>query len=91
MADSQEAVLTSTTIEALPKIAEGKVRTLYEVDNKTLLFVATDRISAYDVIMDNVSKINPYPALHCLVPCETLKNNIAIAVSNPLLITTNSF
>ncbi|CZR68428.1 probable phosphoribosylaminoimidazole-succinocarboxamide synthase [Phialocephala subalpina] len=48
-----DTVLTSTSIEGLPKIAEGKVRDLYEVDSKTLLFVATDRISAYDVIMDN--------------------------------------
>ncbi|PSK34839.1 Phosphoribosylaminoimidazole-succinocarboxamide synthase [Elsinoe australis] len=33
------------------KIATGKVREIYEADSKTLLFVATDRISAYDVIM----------------------------------------
>ncbi|KFY35372.1 hypothetical protein V494_05967 [Pseudogymnoascus sp. VKM F-4513 (FW-928)] len=46
-------VLTSSSIEGLPKIAEGKVRDLYEVDDKTLLFVASDRISAYDVIMKN--------------------------------------
>ena len=39
----------------LPLIATGKVRELYEVDADTLLFVASDRISAYDVIMDNVS------------------------------------
>ena len=50
-----ETALTSTSLDALPKIAEGKVRDLYEVDPKTLLFVATDRISAYDVIMENVS------------------------------------
>lgn len=37
----------------LPLLAKGKVRDIYEVDEKTLLFVATDRISAYDVIMDN--------------------------------------
>lgn len=37
----------------LRKIATGKVREIYEIDNKTLLFVATDRISAYDVIMKN--------------------------------------
>lgn len=37
----------------LPLIARGKVRDIYEVDDKTLLFVATDRISAYDVIMAN--------------------------------------
>ncbi|KAH6677658.1 putative phosphoribosylaminoimidazole-succinocarboxamide synthase [Halenospora varia] len=40
-------------IERLSKIATGKVRELYEVDKDTLLFVATDRISAYDVIMGN--------------------------------------
>ncbi|PMD54335.1 phosphoribosylaminoimidazole-succinocarboxamide synthase-like protein [Hyaloscypha bicolor E] len=48
-----DTVVTKTSLEALPKIAEGKVRDLYEVDSKTLLFVASDRISAYDVIMDN--------------------------------------
>ncbi|KAH9223120.1 phosphoribosylaminoimidazole-succinocarboxamide synthase-like protein [Leptodontidium sp. 2 PMI_412] len=46
-------VLTSTALTALPKIAEGKVRDLFEVDSKTLLFVASDRVSAYDVIMQN--------------------------------------
>ncbi|QLL34419.1 hypothetical protein HG536_0G02800 [Torulaspora globosa] len=37
----------------LPLIARGKVRDIYEVNSQTLLFVATDRMSAYDVIMDN--------------------------------------
>jgi hypothetical protein len=49
-----DAIVTETSLEALPKIATGKVRDLYEIDSKTLLFVASDRISAYDVIMDNV-------------------------------------
>ena len=40
---------------ALPLVASGKVRDLYEIDATTLLFVASDRISAYDVIMKNVS------------------------------------
>ncbi|KAF4635122.1 hypothetical protein G7Y89_g2979 [Cudoniella acicularis] len=48
-----EVALTSISLEGLPKLATGKVRELYEVDEKTLLFVATDRISAYDVIMGN--------------------------------------
>ena len=39
----------------LPKVASGKVRDLYAIDDDTLLFVASDRISAYDVIMENVS------------------------------------
>lgn len=47
--------LTRTNLEgALPLIARGKVRDLYEVDDKTLLFIATDRISAFDVVMENV-------------------------------------
>lgn len=37
----------------LPLIARGKVRDIYEVNPKTLLFVATDRISAYDCSMSN--------------------------------------
>lgn len=36
---------------ALPHVASGKVREIYEVDAEHLLFVATDRISAYDVIL----------------------------------------
>jgi phosphoribosylaminoimidazole-succinocarboxamide synthase len=39
----------------IKKIASGKVREIFEIDDKTLLFVATDRISAYDVILNNVS------------------------------------
>ena len=45
-----------TTIDlkgSLHLIARGKVRDLYEIDKETLLFVASDRISAYDVIMKN--------------------------------------
>ena len=37
----------------LSLIAQGKVRNLYETDKTTLLFVATDRISAFDVVMRN--------------------------------------
>lgn len=39
----------------IKKIASGKVREIFEIDDQTLLFVATDRISAYDVILNNVS------------------------------------
>lgn len=46
--------ITSTNLDGiLPLIAKGKVRDIYEVDPSSLLFVATDRISAYDVIMEN--------------------------------------
>lgn len=42
---------TLRDVPDLPHIASGKVREIYEVDDHHLLFVATDRISAYDVIM----------------------------------------
>jgi phosphoribosylaminoimidazole-succinocarboxamide synthase len=41
-------------VPALPHIASGKVREIYEVDAQHLLFVATDRISAYDVILNQL-------------------------------------
>ncbi|KAK5111894.1 Bifunctional purine biosynthetic protein ade1 [Meristemomyces frigidus] len=37
----------------LKHIASGKVREIYEIDASSLLFIATDRISAYDVILTN--------------------------------------
>lgn len=49
-----EAITKLDLQGALPLVASGKVRDLYQVDDKTLLFVASDRISAYDVIMENV-------------------------------------
>ena len=36
---------------ALKHLASGKVRELYEIDRDHLLFVASDRISAYDVVL----------------------------------------
>ena len=39
---------------ALRHLASGKVRELYEVDDDRLLFVASDRISAYDVILSQL-------------------------------------
>jgi phosphoribosylaminoimidazole-succinocarboxamide synthase len=46
-----DAVIRSDLAGSLEPVARGKVRDLYRVDEDTLLFVATDRISAYDVVM----------------------------------------
>ncbi len=46
------AAITQTDFSDLKLINRGKVRDLYEVDGK-LLMVATDRISAFDVVMDD--------------------------------------
>jgi hypothetical protein len=52
---STQAIVNIDIQGKLPKVASGKVRDLYAIDDDTLLFVASDRISAYDVIMENVS------------------------------------
>ena len=40
-----------TTIP-LKKIYSGKVRDLYEIDSRSMLIVASDRLSAFDVILN---------------------------------------
>jgi phosphoribosylaminoimidazole-succinocarboxamide synthase len=44
--------MTTATTLSLKKIYSGKVRDLYEIDDKRMLMVATDRLSAFDVILD---------------------------------------
>ncbi|MBZ0248618.1 MAG: phosphoribosylaminoimidazolesuccinocarboxamide synthase [Burkholderiales bacterium] len=43
--------LFESSIRSLPLVARGKVRDIYAVGDDKLLLVATDRLSAYDVIM----------------------------------------
>ncbi len=44
-------VAMTTSDLPLERIARGKVRDVYAVDRERLLLVATDRVSAYDVVM----------------------------------------
>lgn len=44
----------ATTALPLPLVRRGKVRDVYDVDDARLLLVATDRISAFDVVMHEV-------------------------------------
>lgn len=44
--------LTASSIEGLPLVHRGKVRETYAVGDDQLLLVATDRLSAFDVIFD---------------------------------------
>jgi len=46
-----DSVLLQTDIPDLPLHASGKVRDVYAVGDQRLLFVATDRISAFDYIL----------------------------------------
>ena len=45
-------ITTKTEISTYPLLSRGKVRDIYDIDEKTLLIVTTDRMSAFDVIMD---------------------------------------
>ncbi|MSQ57453.1 MAG: phosphoribosylaminoimidazolesuccinocarboxamide synthase [Limnohabitans sp.] len=45
------SALHTFTLESLPLLARGKVRDNYAVGNDRILMVASDRISAFDVIM----------------------------------------
>ena len=45
------AILIQTDLEALTLLARGKVRDIYELDSERLVFVASDRISAFDYIL----------------------------------------
>lgn len=47
------APLLTSQCPALKLLARGKVRDVYEVDAQHLLFVATDRLSAFDVVMSS--------------------------------------
>ncbi|KAI0441643.1 SAICAR synthase-like protein [Xylaria telfairii] len=46
-------IVTSVDLTSLPLVAKGKVREIYEASNSTLLLVTSDRISAYDFILEN--------------------------------------
>ena len=59
---SMPGALTSIDLPGLQLLNRGKVRDVYATSDPTaLLFVASDRISAYDVILNNVR-------LPCLFP-----------------------
>ena len=46
-----DSVLIHTDYPELELHASGKVRDVYRLDNEHLLFVATDRISAFDYVL----------------------------------------
>ncbi|POZ63009.1 phosphoribosylaminoimidazolesuccinocarboxamide synthase [Chromobacterium alticapitis] len=67
LGDSIMTGLNTTNLTSLKKIYSGKVRDLYEIDEARMLMIATDRLSAFDVILDD-----PIPA----------KGQILTAISN---------
>jgi phosphoribosylaminoimidazole-succinocarboxamide synthase len=43
--------LIQSNIKSLPLLHQGKVRDIYDIDANTMLLIATDRLSAFDVIL----------------------------------------
>ena len=44
--------LLQTNLKSLPLLHQGKVRDIYDIDDERMLIVTTDRLSAFDVIMN---------------------------------------
>jgi phosphoribosylaminoimidazole-succinocarboxamide synthase len=51
MQTTQHPVLLETQLPTLKLFSRGKVRDVYEIEGDRLLIVATDRLSAFDVVM----------------------------------------
>ena len=47
------STLLQSSIKSLPLLSRGKVRDMYAVDDNHLLIVTSDRLSAFDVILDD--------------------------------------
>jgi phosphoribosylaminoimidazole-succinocarboxamide synthase len=49
---TMSSAVTYIDVPSLPLVARGKVRELYKINDSTLLMAVSDRISAYDVVLD---------------------------------------
>ncbi len=78
MAENQ---LIATSIKSLPLLYKGKVRDIYEVDDKHLLIVTTDRLSAFDVVM---SEPIPFKGFVLTQMADFWFNKLSFVVANHL-------
>lgn len=44
-------IISQSTVSVYPLLGRGKVRDIFEIDDRTLLIVTTDRMSAFDVVL----------------------------------------
>ena len=78
MAENQ---LIETSIKSLSLLHKGKVRDIYEVDDKHLLIVTTDRLSAFDVVM---SEPIPFKGFVLTQMADFWFNKLSYVVANHL-------
>ncbi|MCC2624792.1 MAG: phosphoribosylaminoimidazole-succinocarboxamide synthase [Burkholderiales bacterium] len=73
-------------ITSLPKLYSGKVRDLYNIDEKYMLMIASDRLSAFDVILNQeIPKKGVYLTQISLFWMNRLKHIIANHLSDKKL------
>ena len=73
--------LIATSIKSLPLLHKGKVRDIYEIDDKHLLIVTTDRLSAFDVVM---SEPIPFKGFVLTQMADFWFNKLSFVVANHL-------
>jgi phosphoribosylaminoimidazole-succinocarboxamide synthase len=70
----------------MKKINSGKVRDIYEIDEKKLMIVVSDRISAYDIIMPNIvpgkGKILNLLSMFWFEYTKDIVNNHVVSISS---------
>ena len=49
----ENGIMKTSNLEGLKLLKRGKVRDMYEIDDDRLLMVASDRMSAFDVVMED--------------------------------------
>jgi len=76
-----ENQLIATSIKSLPLLHKGKVRDIYEIDDKYLLIVTTDRLSAFDVVMREPI---PFKGLVLTQMADFWFNKLSFVVANHL-------
>lgn len=76
-----ENQLIATSIKSLPLLHKGKVRDIYEIDDKHLLIVTTDRLSAFDVVM---SEPIPFKGFVLTQMADFWFNKLSFVITNHL-------
>ena len=77
--------VVESNLPALKLLSRGKVRDVYAVDEHSLLFAATDRLSAFDVVMLNVRLIEMHaPRMSLAPPANVLPRAVPCNMGNPV-------
>ncbi|MEO8016250.1 MAG: phosphoribosylaminoimidazolesuccinocarboxamide synthase [Pseudomonadota bacterium] len=93
LTETESKPVHTTSLKGLRKIHTGKVRDIYEIDERSMLIVTTDRLSAFDVVMpdpipDKGRVLNSisnfwFERTRHIVPNHLTGRNIAEVITDP--------